>query len=217
MTKLVSLILASSSPRRQSYLCDLGLSFTAMPADIDETPRPGEAPVALASRLASSKAEAVAAKLDAGENVVILAADTVVALGPMLLGKPEDEADASHMLVLLRGQAHEVHSAVSVLNPAAGHAETVVNTTTVWMRNYSDREIALYVESGDPLDKAGAYAIQHPSFDPALRISGCLSSVVGLPLGDLRDLLARAGIALPVDVVAVCEARTHFSCCQRQR
>jgi septum formation protein len=217
MVNAVTLILASSSPRRQSYLLDLGLAFSVVPADIDETPRPGEAPVALAVRLASSKAEAVAAKVGMGAEAVIVAADTVVALGQMLLGKPEDDADAGRMLRLMRGRAHEVHSAVSVLNPATGHAETVVNTTTVWMRNYSDSEIALYVQSGDPLDKAGAYAIQHPSFDPARTISGCLSSVVGLPLGDLRGVLARAGVTVPKDVVAVCEARTHFACCQRPR
>ncbi len=213
------LILASSSPRRQAYLHDLGLAFTALPADIDETPEADETPIALASRLASSKAQAVAARFftDASkdEQVVIIAADTVVALDQLLLGKPEDKVDASRMLMLLRGGAHEVHSAVSVLDGATGHAETVVNTTAVWMRHYSDTEVALYVESGDPLDKAGAYAIQHPSFDPAQMIGGCLSGVVGLPLGDLRDLLAHVGVELPGNVVAVCEAQTHFACCQR--
>jgi predicted house-cleaning NTP pyrophosphatase (Maf/HAM1 superfamily) len=121
------------------------------------------------------------------------------------------------MLLLLRDRDHEVHSAVSVLEKATGQAETVVNTTVVWMRNYSDTEIAVYVESGDPLDKAGAYAIQHPTFDPAQTISGCLSGVMGLPLGVLRDLLAQIGVSLPCDVVTVCEAQTHFTCCQRKR
>ena len=191
----VQVVLASSSPRRQAFLRDLKLPFTVIPADIDETPLPG----------------------DAGERAVIIAADTVVALGDMLLGKPEDKADASRMLFLLRNCAHEVHSAVSVLDSATGQTETVVNTTTVWMRRYSDMEVALYVRSGDPMDKAGAYAIQHPTFEPARVINGCLSGVMGLPLGDLRDLLAHVGITLSTDVVPVCEAQTHFRCCQRQR
>ena len=213
----VQVVLASSSPRRQAFLRDLKLPFTVIPADIDETPLPGEAPAMLALRLASHKAQLVAAKFDAGERTVIIAADTVVALGDMLLGKPEDKADASRMLFLLRNCAHEVHSAVSVLDSATGQTETVVNTTTVWMRRYSDMEVALYVRSGDPMDKAGAYAIQHPTFEPARVINGCLSGVIGLPLGDLRDLLAHVGITLSTDVVPVCEAQTHFRCCQRQR
>jgi MAF protein len=221
MNNSTPLVLASSSPRRQAFLRDLGLSFHVMPADIDETPELNEAPSMLAERLASCKAQAVAERYGVdnreGHRAVVIAADTVVALGQMLLGKPEDKADASRMLLVLRGGAHEVHSAVSVVDTTTGHVETVVNTTTVWMRHYSDTEIALYVESGDPLDKAGAYAIQHPTFDPAQMIGGCLSGVVGLPLGDLRDLLAHVGVALTSDVVAVCEAQTHFHCCQRKR
>lgn len=213
----MQMVLASSSPRRQAFLHDLKLEFKVMPADVDETPQPGEAPTRLASRLASTKAQAVAAKFKPDERVVIIAADTVVASGETILGKPEDKVDAARMLLLLRGCAHEVHSAVSVLDSATGHLETVVNTTTVWMRNYSDVEVAIYVKSGDPLDKAGAYAIQHPDFAPAKVIRGCLSGVVGLPLGDLRELLSHVGIHVTADVVAVCEAQNHFICCQRQR
>jgi septum formation protein len=208
-------VLASASPRRQAFLRDLGLSFTVLAADIDETPLPDEAPIALAKRLASSKAKAVAQKLSTDSCAVIVAADTVVAMERMLLGKPENKADASRMLLLLRDRDHEVHSAISILDTATGHAETIVNTTHVWMRNYSDTEVAIYVDSGDPMDKAGAYAIQHPSFDPAETISGCLSGVMGLPLGDLRALLANVGVELPMDVVTICEAQTHFICCQR--
>ena len=217
MSHTTPLILASSSPRRQAFLRELGLSFTVTPADIDETPQVEETPVALASRLATHKAQAVAERHCASDRAIIIAADTVVALDEIVLGKPENKADASRMLLLLRDGTHEVHSAVSVLDTATGHLETAVNTTTVWMRNYSDTEIAVYVESGDPMDKAGAYAIQHPSFDPAQMIGGCLSGVMGLPLGTLRDLLAQVGVELPSDVVAVCEAQTHFTCCQRKR
>jgi MAF protein len=217
MSDAKALVLASSSPRRQTFLRDLGFSFTVLPTDIDETPLPGETPVALARRLASSKALAAAEWLPKNGSAVVIAADTVVALGDLLLGKPDDQEDANRMLLLLRDRAHEVHSAVSVLDTATGRAETVVNSTTVWMRNYSGTEIAQYVDSGDPMDKAGAYAIQHPTFDPAHRLSGCLSGVVGLPLGDLRDLLVAAGVEVDADVVTVCEAQTHFPCCRRQR
>lgn len=217
MTEMKRLVLASSSPRRQAFLRELGLDFTVVPADIDETPRRDEAPTALASRLASSKAQAVAEKLSPGEAAVVVAADTVVAMGMLLLGKPEDKADASRMLKILRGSAHQVHSAISVLDTASGYLETKVNTTMVWMRHYSDMEVALYVDSGDPLDKAGAYAIQHPTFDPAQMIGGCLSGVVGLPLGDLRELLQAVGVEIPGDVVAVCTAQKHFTCCQHKR
>ena len=216
-TKTRLLVLASSSPRRQAFLRELGLDYVVRPADIDETPRRNEAPIALAHRLASMKAKAVATHMLHDPRAVIIAADTVVALGRTLLGKPDDKADASRMLTLLRDRDHEVHSSICVMDMATGHAETVVNTTVVWMRNYSDTEIAVYVNSGDPLDKAGAYAIQHAEFDPAQTVGGCLSGVIGLPLGDLRDLLAQVDVSLPCDVASVCEAQSHFACCQRQR
>jgi septum formation protein len=171
----------------------------------------------LAQRLASTKAQAVAERVREQENVIIVASDTVVALGQLLLGKPENRDDASRMLLLLRGGPHQVHSAVSVLDVEQGLVETAVSTTTVWMRNYSDTEVATYVATGDPMDKAGAYAFQHPTFDPAQMIGGCLSGVMGLPLGILRDLLGTFGVVLPNDVAEVCEAQTHFTCCQHKR
>src|SRR4051812_26942954 len=112
MTQVKKVVLASSSPRRQAFLRDLGLVFVVMPAEIDETPQPREAPIDLVLRLASSKARTVAKRLPAGESTIIVAADTVVALGPAILGKPLDRVDACRMLRLLRGVAHEVHSAV---------------------------------------------------------------------------------------------------------
>jgi MAF protein len=209
------IILASASPRRQAFLRELGLAFHVLPADIDETPLPRERPIALAERLATAKAQAVAARLPIGDHAVIVAADTVVALGEEQLGKPVDAAEAVRMLVQLRGRAHAVHSAISVLDVATGTQSTVVNTTQVWMRDYADDEMRAYVASGDPLDKAGAYAIQHPTFDPAHQIRGCLSGVMGLPLGEVRELLRAAGVILPTDVATVCAAQTHFRCCQQ--
>lgn len=218
----VQVVLASGSPRRQAFLRELGVAFTVLPADVDESPLAGESPIPLARRLAERKAAAVAAKLRQDAPLVprvphvIVAADTVVALGELLLAKPEDDADAVRMLTLLRGQSHQVHSAVAVLATATGAVQTRVSSTTVWMRDYTDGEIAAYVATGDPHDKAGAYAIQHPTFAPVARLEGCLSGVIGLPLHELRELLDGAGVTLTGDVVQVCEAQTHFACCRRQ-
>jgi septum formation protein len=210
------IILASASPRRKQFLQDLGLSFTVQVADIDETPQAGEAPVALAHRLAEEKARAVAARLAPGPApFLVIAADTVVALGKILLGKPTDAAEATAMLVQLRARTHDVHSGVSVLDAQTGEQRTTVSTTLVHMRAYSDEEIAAYVATGDPLDKAGAYAIQHQEFAPVSAVDGCVSGVIGLPLAALRDLLLTFGVSLPVDVAAVCQPHTDFVCCQQ--
>ena len=209
------LILASGSPRRRAFLTDLGATYAVQAADVAETPRPGEQPAALAARLAAAKAQAVAARLDHAHALVI-AADTVVALGDDVLGKPVDDVEATAMLTRLRGRPHQVITAVCVCDCRTGRASLRVNTTTVVMRDYTDAEIAAYVATGDPLDKAGAYAIQEPVFAPAAAIDGCLSTVVGLPLGDLSDLLAEHGVQLAGAVTAVCEQQTHFRCCRRQ-
>lgn len=212
----VGLVLASASPRRQAFLRDLGFAFTVIVADVDETPLPGEKPIPLAIRLAEDKARAAAEKSgDDGTPRVIVAADTVVALGDELYGKPVDDADAAGMLERLRNRDHHVHSAVCVLALPSGERSTRVNTTTVRMRDYSDEEIAAYVATGDPMDKAGAYAIQHPDFAPAAAIEGCLTGVMGLPLGDMCSLLAHHGMLPATPVIEVCEDRTHFRCCQR--
>jgi septum formation protein len=206
--------LASGSPRRRAFLSELGASYTVKAADVDETPLPGEQPAALAARLAESKARAVAAR-QGDVDALVIAADTVVALGDTVLGKPVDDAEATAMLRQLRDRPHQVITTVCVCDCRTGRATLRVNTTTVVMRDYSDAEIAAYVATGDPVDKAGAYAIQHPVFAPAASIDGCLSTVVGLPLGDLSDLLAEHGVQVAGSVVAVCEQQTHFPCCRR--
>jgi septum formation protein len=212
------LILASASPRRQQFLRDLGLTCTIVVADIDEMPLPEETPIALARRLAASKAQAVAGRLSPSTQPrLIIAADTVVALGDLQLGKPTDAADATAMLRQLRDRVHQVHSGVSVLDAGTGQQRTVVNTTDVRMRAYTDAEIAAYVATGDPMDKAGAYAIQHREFAPVLALTGCISGVIGLPLADLRELLGEFGVTLPQDVVSACQPHTDFRCCQADR
>ncbi len=162
------LVLASQSPRRRQLLAALGLTFALDAADVDETPLPGEAPDALACRLCRAKAAAVTKR---HPGATILAADTMVALDGLLLGKPADEFEATAMLRRLRGRTHQVYTAVCVAHEGALSARLSVSDVT--MRAYSDAEIAAYVATGDPLDKAGAYAIQHPLFSPVAAWDGC--------------------------------------------
>jgi septum formation protein len=220
------IILASASPRRREFFELLGLPFIVRTADIDETPRPGETPDVLVARLSATKAAVVAQSLGASdtdqegelakglESSLVVAADTVVVLDEEILGKPFDADHATHMLRRLRGRAHTVYSGVTVAEIDSGRAAIQLNTTTVWMRGYSQAELEAYVASGDPLDKAGAYAIQHTGFRPVARIEGCYSGVMGLPLGALADGLAHFGVALPVDVATVCRGRTGHPCCR---
>jgi len=222
------IILASASPRRKEFFELLGLPFKVYPAHVDETPRPGESPDVLVARLSATKAAAVAqalsgadlgydAELGAGlARGLVVAADTVVVLDDEVLGKPGDAAHAKQMLQRLRGRAHTVYSGVTIVEVGSGRAAIHLNTTTVWMREYGKTEVEQYVATGDPLDKAGAYAIQHAGFRPVARIEGCYSSVMGLPLGALADGLAHFGVTLPEDVAAVCRGRTGHSCCREK-
>ncbi len=220
------IILASTSPRRREFFELLGLPFTVRTADVNETPRPGETPDVLVARLSATKAAVVSRGIAASgteqvgelaeglENSLVVAADTVVVLDQEILGKPRDADHAAHMLQRLRGRAHNVYSGVTVVEIGSGRAAIQLSTTTVWMRDYGLAELEAYVASGDPLDKAGAYAIQHTDFQPVARIEGCYSGVMGLPLGALADGLAHFGVALPVDVATVCQERTGHPCCR---
>ncbi|MFZ2489470.1 MAG: Maf family protein [Anaerolineae bacterium] len=205
---MVSLILASSSPRRQELLRRLGVPFEVTTADLDESQQPGEAPLALVQRLARAKALAVAARRP---GCAVLGADTIVVLDDLVLGKPANAAEATAMLRSLRDRTHWVWSAVYARNPQNGREAAALNGSQVWMRSYSDAEIAAYVDSGDPLDKAGAYAIQHRQFAPVARIIGCYSSVMGFPLNDIARLLCEIGLNVPGDVAATCAS--PFGCC----
>ena len=187
-------ILASSSPRRRELLAQLGLRFEVVKPDVDESRRAGEDLVDYAERLSREKAEAVAGLL--GERAaLIISADTIVIDGAELLGKPADAADARRMLRRLRKREHEVVTAFTLYvarerpRVITRHARTVVR-----MRDYSEAEIEAYIATGDPLDKAGAYAIQNQAFRPVARIEGSYSNVVGLPLGALAEALAALGL-----------------------
>ena len=179
------LILASASPRRAELLRSAGFTFEIDPADIDETPAAGEAPAAYTLRVAQAKADHVAAR-HREPDTVVLAADTEVVLGRHILGKPENPADAARMLRSLAGRVHEVLTAVA-LRGAREAAEVV--TTRVWFAAMSEPEIAAYVASGEPMGKAGAYAVQGRGARFVERIDGSWSGVVGLPLATVHRLL----------------------------
>lgn len=188
------LILASSSPRRRALAGELGLPVELRPADIPEKSRPGERPEATARRLALEKARAAAAAGGAG---VVLGGDTIVVNRGRILGKPADTAEAAEMLRSLRGRTHRVITGVALVDLATGREVVRAETTRVRMRDYSDEEIADYVASGAPLDKAGAYGIQDDPFLPAREIVGCYLNVVGLPLCVVARGLRALGYSLP--------------------
>ena len=179
-----TLILASRSPRRAELLCAAGIVFEVVAADVDETPRAFETPAAYVERLAIAKARAVHA-LCSGARV--LGADTTVTIDGEILGKPTDEADAARMLRLLRGRAHDVHTGVALVS-AAG-VQSAVDTTRVWFDAMTDEDIRWYVGTGEPMDRAGAYAIQGFASRFIPRIEGSYSNVVGLPVALVSSIL----------------------------
>ncbi len=187
-----------------------GWTFTAQPADLDESPLAGESPADYVMRLAVDKARAVAPQ--AADRQIILAADTTVADGAALLGKPASPAEARKMLQTLRNRTHQVYTALALLDPTSGRMETDLCITQVPMRTYTDAEIDAYVASGDPLDKAGAYAIQHAGFHPVENFSGCQASVMGLPLCHLVRIARRLGIEPPLNVPGACQMNLHYNC-----
>jgi septum formation protein len=170
------LVLASRSPRRAEILKQAGIPFTVRTADVDETPRNGEKPETYVCRLAGEKAAAV----DAGPDETVLAADTTVVIDGEILGKPVDSADAARMLKLLSGRRHEVLTGIALRR--GGETISDWAATEVWFANLTEREIADYVASGEPMDKAGAYAIQGLASKFIEKIEGCYSNVVGLPI-----------------------------------
>jgi septum formation protein len=179
--------LASASPRRSELLRQIGIDHVIRPVDVDESPRPGEAPVQYVLRLAEQKAQALWGRLAASERLPVLAADTTVALEGQILGKPADAADARSILGRLAGRTHEVHTAVAVLH--AGGAGARVSTSTVSFRDLSVAEIDWYWATGEPADKAGAYAVQGQAAIFIRHIAGSYSGVMGLPLYETWELL----------------------------
>jgi septum formation protein len=181
------LVLASASPRRSELLHNAGISFTVDPAHVPEAPGAQEAPLAYAQRLARDKALAVFSRRP---EDVVLGADTVVVVDEHLLEKPADAQDAARMLHFLSGRSHQVITGVCVV--AAEFERTEAETTRVWFGELSDTEIADYVRSGEPIDKAGAYGIQGIASRWIGRIEGCYFNVVGLPVARTYRLLQAA-------------------------
>ena len=200
------LVLASASPRRRELLARLGLPFEVVPSGADEAIPPGREPAAVAEELALAKARAVAA---GRPGRVVIGADTVVALaGPTatILGKPRDDADALAMLRALRGRWHTVSTGIAVVRD--GRARHDVVTARVRMRRYDDDEIVRYIASGEPADKAGAYAVQGLGGALVAEVRGSELAVVGLPLRRLAELLRECGVALPRDPATIADTWT---------
>ena len=190
------LVLASGSPRRRELLEGLGVEFAIRAADIDESPQPGESPERYVERLARDKAKAVGTNAgDDAEREVVLAADTIVVLDGQLLGKPRDARDARDMLERLSAREHDVLTGVAVL-AASGRQRLGIERTRVRFAPLSAAEIDWYVDSSEPLDKAGAYAIQGLGALFVEAVSGNYSNVVGLPLPLTYRLLREAGFSL---------------------
>lgn len=202
---MVAFILASQSPRRQMLVSLLGYPVSVMVADADEASVTHPDPAVNVVKTAVLKANIIAAQLQADDRIII-AADTTVALADQLLGKPRDAAEATWMLQSLRNRSHHVHTGFVLLDLRTGIWLKQVATAVVTMRDYSDEEIAAYVASGNPFDKAGAYAIQHPVFKPAVHLEGCYTAVMGLPVCDLILALAELNLPRQADLTAVYNA-----------
>jgi septum formation protein len=179
---LLPVVLASASPRRRQLLAQFGFPFEVRPANTDETPRPGEEPIGYVERVAREKAVAVARP---GE--LVIAADTTVDLAGEIFGKPEDDDDARRMLRRLSGRDHEVHTGIAMV--VHGRLVSAVETTIVSMATISEAQIDWYVATGEPADKAGAYAVQGIGGIFVTSLAGSVSNVVGLPLSVVVSLL----------------------------
>ena len=182
------ILLASASPRRSALLRQIDVDHDVRPVDIDETPRTGEPPAQYALRLAEEKARVLWQRLEPAERRPVLAADTTVAIGLEILDKPLDREDAARILARLSGRAHEVHTAVALLHD--GGADARVSTSTVTFRDMSAAEIEWYWRTGEPADKAGAYAVQGHGAIFIRHLAGSYSGVMGLPLYETWELLA---------------------------
>ena len=223
------LILASESPRRKQLL-ELGKwDFSVVAAPVNEHIQPGEFPEDYVRRLAESKAHATMTLIGQSflDDCVIIAADTAVVdinhrdIGQRskneptnneILGKPSDATEAERMLRRLRGRVHKVLTGLSLLRPRDGFSLSDIIITDVPMRSYSDEEIMAYIASGDPLDKAGAYAIQHTGFRPVDRLRGCYANVMGLPLCHLAQMLAYFDVCPVTDIAQSCQEALSITC-----
>ena len=203
-------ILASSSPRRRGLLSLLGVNFNVLTSQIDENVLPGESPQDYVLRLAISKSLAVNPLSEV--RLVVIAADTAVVDGDNILGKPSSQSHAKEMLEDLRDRSHQVLSGIAIRDTKIDEIFTDLCSTQVKMRNYGNKEVEDYVASGDPMDKAGAYAIQHSGFNPVAQITGCYTNVVGLPLCHLAQLFIRLGVDFKGEAIRDCRSNGSYQC-----
>jgi septum formation protein len=189
-----TIVLASASPRRRELLTQVGIPFRVVPGDIDENNADlSGTPEQKAERLAYMKAKDVASGLDDG---LVIGADTIVVCADEIFGKPADENDARRMLMKLGGREHQVITGIAVVDASSGKARTGHEVTRVRFAELTDREIEYYISSGEPFDKAGAYAIQGRAAIFVESLDGCYSNVVGLPLSRLYCLLKDFGVSV---------------------
>jgi MAF protein len=211
---MVEVVLASKSPRRQALLRNLIDHFIVVSSDIDESIQFNEDPAEFVLRLAREKAINAGDKL-AGKSdldMFVIGADTIVLDGQEILGKPSDETDARRILKQLRGKKHYVLSGINLYDPKPGKSITRLVKSDVSMRSYTDDEIQQYIKSGDPFDKAGAYAIQNKTFNPVPDMDDCYANVMGLPLCDLSVLLKKTGLEIHQNVAINCQESLDYRC-----
>lgn len=208
------IILASNSPRRKELLQLTGWQFSVVAAEVDESILPGEESLNYIHRISKQKAWSVKMRLTSigTDSRFILACDTVVVDGDEIIGKPTSAENAFSTLQRLRGRVHQAYSSLSVddLWENILYQETCV--TDVPMRDYTNDEITAYIASGDPFDKAGAYAIQHAEFHPVAALSGCYANVMGLPLCHLTGVLKNIAIPPVVDIPTSCQDYLQYDC-----
>jgi septum formation protein len=207
---MAKFVLASNSPRRRQLFSLGNWDFTVIVADVDETPLANETPREYVLRLARAKALAIQPKAES--DALIVGSDTTVVDGDVILGKPEDLQEAERMLKQLRGRIHQVFTGVAILRASDGTMFTELSITDVPMRNYSDDEIRAYIQTGDSMDKAGAYAIQHPQFNPVESMQGCYASVMGLPMCHVLRALQKFDVSPAADVPAACQSLLNYQC-----
>lgn len=206
----MKVVLASGSPRRQELIGLVGIEWETMIADVDESSVHHYNPAVDVIQTAQLKAKAVAEQIT--EACIILAADTTVALEGERLNKPADPGNARSMLRKLRGKTHQVYTGLVLLDTNTGRMVTEIATIDVPMRFYSDDEIEAYIATGDPLDKAGSYAIQHPDFQPVVGLVGCYAGVMGLPLCHLTRALRQFNIPVSDEVASRCQLAHYYDC-----
>ena len=210
MIETINLVLASNSPRRKQLLALGNWTFNVIASDVDESPLAAEKPDEYVLRLAKEKVLAVANKVSS--ESIIIGSDTSVIDGDEILGKPKDAEDAARMLRQLRGRTHQVYTGIAVHRASDQTMLTELSITDVPMRAYSDDEITAYVNTGDPLDKAGAYAIQHPDFQPVHSMQGCYAGVMGLSMCHVLRALQNFDLSPAADVPTACQSLLNYQC-----